>query len=82
VTQHYQMEIPPEPANRRQPRKAARWWTAKDVAAHYRVSVRSIANWVRDGRLAKPVKGPNGRDNLWSDEMIAALDAELSGETI
>lgn len=70
----------PEASQQTKPKISRKWWTGKQVASHYNVSVRAIANWVREGRIAKPVKAPNGRDNLWSDETIRELDSALNGE--
>jgi predicted site-specific integrase-resolvase len=73
-------KVEAEVRSQKHPRTARRWWTAKQVAAHYNVSVRALANWVADGKIAPPVKAPNGRDNLWADEVIAELDHGMNGE--
>lgn len=45
-------------------------WTAQEVAAHYKVSTRTIANWERQGRIA-PRTG-----TLWRKADILQWDSE------
>lgn len=45
-------------------------WTVHDVAAHYKVAPRTIANWARQGRIA-PRTG-----TLWRKADILQWDSE------
>lgn len=45
-------------------------WTTQEVAAHYKVSTRTIANWERQGRIA-PRTG-----SLWRKADILQWDSE------
>ena len=68
--------------------KSRRYWTSNMVAERYSVTTRTLHSWMKDGRLAQPVKLPNGRkiilgrgacdDNAWTDEVIEALDATIN----
>ena len=57
--------------------KSRRYWTSNMVADRYSVTKRTLHTWIKDGRIAQPVKLPNGR-NAWTDEVIEALDATIN----
>jgi predicted site-specific integrase-resolvase len=59
--------------------KSRRYWTSIMVAERYSVTTRTLHAWVKDGRIARPTKLPNGR-NAWTDETIEALDAAITQE--
>jgi predicted site-specific integrase-resolvase len=56
--------------------KIQRWFSKREIAGRYGVSMRSVERWVDGGKFPAPTRMPNGRD-YWPDTTIEAHEQNL-----
>jgi predicted site-specific integrase-resolvase len=54
------------------------WLPKRLVAERYNASARTIERWVKQGRLPKPTRLPNGRD-YWANTVLEEHERNLVG---